>query len=120
MSKFSAQDFSTGSVYKHLINLAVPMTAAMIVQVCYSLVDRIYLGHLSDTSNMALTGLGLSFPLISIVMAFTSLFSTGATPLFSIVPRQARSENRAKNYRQHLCNDPLFCCRINAGFLHGI
>lgn len=82
MSKFSAQDFSTGSVYKHLINLAVPMTAAMIVQVCYSLVDRIYLGHLSDTSNMALTGLGLSFPLISIVMAFTSLFSTGATPLF--------------------------------------
>ena len=84
MSKFSAQDFSTGSVYKHLINLAVPMTAAMIVQVCYSLVDRIYLGHLSDTSNMALTGLGLSFPLISIVMAFTSLFSTGATPLFSM------------------------------------
>ena len=60
------------------------MTIAQLVQMLYSVVDRIYIGHLPGTSAMALTGLGLTFPIISLTAAFTNLFAAGGAPLSSI------------------------------------
>src|SRR5699024_4099748 len=64
--------------------LAVPMTVAMLVQMLYNLVDRIYIGHLPEDSANAFTGLGLTFPIVTLVLAFTNLFGTGGAPLCSI------------------------------------
>ena len=77
-------DFSKGSVRKHIVRLAVPMTVAMLVQMLYNLVDRIYIGHLPEDSANAFTGLGLTFPIVTLVLAFTNLFGTGGAPLCSI------------------------------------
>ena len=77
-------DFSRGSVYRHIINLAVPMTIAQLVQVAYNIIDRIYIGHLPGASAMALTGLGVTFPVVTLVAAFTNLFGMGGAPLCSI------------------------------------
>ena len=77
-------DFSQGKVWKNITAQAIPLTLAQLVQLLYNIVDRIYIGHLPGTDNMALTGIGLTFPVITITAAFTSLFSTGGTPLFSI------------------------------------
>lgn len=77
-------DFSQGKVWKNITAQAIPLTLAQLVQLLYNIVDRIYIGHLPSTDNMALTGIGLTFPVITITAAFTSLFSTGGTPLFSI------------------------------------
>lgn len=44
-------DFSKGSVAKNIWSLAVPMTVAQLVNVLYSVVDRIYIGHLPDAST---------------------------------------------------------------------
>ena len=82
--KEKQNDFSAGSVYRHIIALAVPMTVAQLVQMLYNIVDRIYIGHLPGGSAMALTGLGLTFPVITLIMAFTNLFGMGGAPLFSI------------------------------------
>ena len=68
-------DFSVGSIPRHIINLAIPMTLAQLVQMAYNLVDRIYIGHLPGTSSIALTGLGLTFPIITIIMAMTRMKS---------------------------------------------
>ena len=87
-------DFSKGAVWKNILALAGPMTAAQIVQVLYSVVDRVYLGHLGSGNSHALTGLGLTFPVITIIVSFTLLFSTGGVPLFSI-SRGAGDEERA-------------------------
>lgn len=84
MQKNSKNDFSEGSIWKTVLALAIPMSMAQLVQVCYSIIDRIYIGHLQSTSSLALTGLGLTFPVITIISAFTNLFSTGGVPLFSI------------------------------------
>lgn len=73
-------DFSKGSVRKHIVRLAVPMTVAMLVQMLYNLVDRIYIGHLPEDSANAFTGLGLTFPIVTLVLAFTNLFGTGGAP----------------------------------------
>lgn len=77
-------DFSQGSIPRNIMRLAVPMAAAQLVNVLYSVVDRIYLGHLSGTDSLALTGLGVTMPIISILMGFANLCGTGGAPLCSM------------------------------------
>ena len=77
-------DFSKGNVYTLILSLAVPMIFAQLVQVMYNVVDRIYIGHLPGTSTDALTGLGLTFPIVTLILAFTNLFGMGGAPLCSI------------------------------------
>ena len=75
-------DFSQGSIAKNIMSLAVPMTAAQLINVLYSVVDRMYLGRLPG--HLSLTGLGLCLPIISILMGFANLCGTGGAPLCSI------------------------------------
>ena len=75
-------DFSKGSISRNILALAAPMTAAQLINVLYSVVDRIYLGRLPG--HLALTGLGLVTPIISIIMGFANLCGTGGAPLCSI------------------------------------
>ncbi|MDE6969041.1 MAG: MATE family efflux transporter, partial [Eubacterium sp.] len=89
-------DFSKGNVSTNIIRQAIPLTLAQLVQLLYSVADRIYIGHLSDTNNMALTGIGLTFPIITLVAAFTNLFGTGGTPLFSIARGRGQHERAEK------------------------
>lgn len=87
-------DFSKGSVCGHILLQAVPLTIAQLIQLLYNIVDRIYIGHLPGTNGAALTGVGLVFPIISIISAFTNLFASGGAPLFSIA-RGAGEEQKA-------------------------
>lgn len=77
-------DFSNGAVWKCIVAQAIPLTLAQLVQLLYNVVDRIYLGHMGNGDSMALTGVGLTFPVVTLIMAFTALFGTGGVPLFSI------------------------------------
>lgn len=77
-------DFSRGSIPKAILSLAAPMTAAQLVNILYSVVDRIYLGRLPGTGHLALTGLGITMPIISILNAFANLCGMGGGPLCSI------------------------------------
>ena len=77
-------DFSRGSIPRNIMGLALPMTAAQLVNVLYSVVDRIYLGHLPESDSLALTGLGITMPIVSILMGFANLCGTGGAPLCSI------------------------------------
>ena len=88
------RDFSTGPVWKCIVAQAIPLTIAQLVHLMYNVVDRIYLGHMGNGDSMALTGVGLTFPIVSLIMAFTALFGTGGVPLFSI-ERGAGNEERA-------------------------
>ena len=59
-------DFTKGSISGNIMRLAFPMMAAQLINVLYSVVDRVYIGHLPDASTLALTGLGLTLSLIHI------------------------------------------------------
>ncbi len=87
-------DFSKGKVWQNIVAQAIPLILAQMVQLLYNVVDRIYIGHLPGADSMALTGIGLVFPLTTLIAAFTFLFGTGGTPLFSIA-RGAKQEERA-------------------------
>lgn len=90
-----ATDFSKGKVWQNIIAQSIPLILAQLVQLLYNVVDRIYIGHLPGADSMALTGIGLVFPLTTLIAAFTFLFGTGGTPLFSIA-RGAGKEERAE------------------------
>ena len=88
-------DFSRGPVWKCIMIQAVPLMIAQLVQLLYNVVDRIYLGHMGDGDSLALTGVGLTFPVITLIMAFTALFGNGGVPLFAMA-RGAEEEDRAE------------------------
>lgn len=88
-------DFSRGKVWQNIIAQSIPLILAQLVQLLYNVVDRIYIGHLPGADSMALTGIGLVFPLTTLIAAFTFLFGTGGTPLFSIA-RGAGEQTRAE------------------------
>ena len=77
-------DFGTGSVKRLVLSQALPLTIAQTVQLLYNIVDRIYIGHLEGVGDLALTGLGITFPVIVIIAAFTNLYGSGGATLFSI------------------------------------
>lgn len=87
-------DFSQGKVWQNIVAQSIPLILAQLVQLLYNVVDRIYIGHLPGADSMALTGIGLVFPLTTLIAALTFLFGTGGTPLFSIA-RGAGQEERA-------------------------
>lgn len=88
-------DFSKGKVWRNIIAQAVPLILAQLVQILYNVVDRVYIGHLPGEDNIALTGVGLVFPITILIMAFTCLFSMGGNPLFAMA-RGARDEDKAE------------------------
>ena len=89
-------DFSKGSIPKAIMRLALPMTAAQLVNILYSVVDRIYLGHIPGTGHLALTGLGLTLPILSVLMAFANLCGMGGGPLCSIY--RGKGDNQEAEY----------------------
>ena len=74
---------------RNIVHMALPMTVAQLINILYNVVDRMYLGRLPG--HLALTGLGLCLPIISILMAFANLCGMGGAPLCSI--HRGRGEN---------------------------
>ena len=71
-------------ISKLLLRLALPAVTAQIVNVVYNIVDRIYIGRIPDIGSYALTGVGVVFPLIIVIVSFTNLVSMGGAPRASI------------------------------------
>ncbi len=69
---------------KLLFKLAVPTVIAQLVNMLYNIVDRIYIGHIPQNGDLALTGVGVCMPLIMIISAFAAFVSSGGAPRASI------------------------------------
>lgn len=82
--KTRRNDFSQGSLRLAIIKMALPMMLAQTVNVLYSIVDRVYIGHIPGVGSLALTGIGLTMPIVSLISAFANLCGTGGGPLCSI------------------------------------
>ena len=89
-------DFAKGPVWKCILAQAAPLMLAQLVQLLYNIVDRVYLGHIGEQNSLALTGVGLIFPMVTLITAFAVLFGTGGVPLFSIARGAGNEEKAAK------------------------
>ena len=80
-------DLGTAPVGKLLFSLALPTIASQIVNMLYNLVDRVYIGHMQPVETvgtLALTGVGVCFPIIMVISAFAFLMGMGGAPRASI------------------------------------
>ena len=75
---------ATAPIGKLLFSLAVPAITAQVVNMLYNIVDRIYIGHIPEIGTAALTGVGITFPIITLISAFSSLIAMGGAPRASI------------------------------------
>ncbi|MBS6195599.1 MAG: MATE family efflux transporter [Clostridiales bacterium] len=74
----------TESIPKLMVQLAVPSVIAQLINVLYNIVDRIYIGRIPEVGHLALTGVGVTFPILMLISAFSSFVGAGGAPLAAI------------------------------------
>lgn len=79
-----------------LFRMAVPAITAQIVNVLYNMVDRMYIGHIPKIGAAALTGVGVTFPIIMVISAFAALMAMGGAPKASIMMGKGDRETAEK------------------------
>lgn len=72
--------FAKESIGKLLLKMATPAILAQIVNLLYNIVDRMFIGKIQDVGTVALTGVGVTFPIIILISAFASLIGMGGSP----------------------------------------
>lgn len=94
--KSNQVDLGSGSVGKLLFKLALPAITAQIINVMYNMVDRMYIGHIKGVGAEALTGVGVTMPVIMAISAFAALVSMGGAPRASIMMGKNDKESAEK------------------------
>ena len=96
-------NFGDSNVQHSILSAAGPMLAAQLLNLLYNIVDRIFIGKIPGEGTIALAGVGICFPIVSLVTAFASLYGTGGSPLFSM-------ERGKKNHHgaQNILNNAFF------------
>ena len=83
-ARHSDEILATAPIGRLILKLAVPSVAAQIINMLYNIVDRIYIGHIPVVGDVALTGVGVTFPIITLISAFAAFAGQGGAPLASI------------------------------------
>ena len=84
MNQKGEQKMGTESIPKLMVSMAVPSIIAQIINILYNIVDRIYIGHIPGVGAAALTGVGITFPIITLISAFSAFVGMGGAPLAAI------------------------------------
>ena len=110
MNKMKRIDFENGSVTGNILGATLPMLVAQILNLLYNIVDRVYIARIPKVGTAALGAVGLCFPIIVIITAFSNLFGTGGAPLFSIYRGKSRKTLPSRSWIL------LFPCSASAVF----
>lgn len=86
----------TENVSKLMFAMSVPSIIAQIINILYSIVDRIYIGHIPNVGTNALIGIGVTFPIITLISAFSAFVGNGGAPLSSIALGRGDRERAEK------------------------
>lgn len=78
------EKLGTAPLGRLMLSLALPTVLAQLINVLYNVVDRIYIGHMQGDGNRALTGVGVTLPIITLIAAFSAFAGAGGAPLAAI------------------------------------
>lgn len=108
-------DFEEGKITENILRASIPMLVAEIFSLLYNIVDRIYIARIPGIGTTALGAVGLCFPIIVIITAFSNLFGGGGAPLFSIA--RGRGEKKEASF---IMNTSFFMISVCAVILMAI
>lgn len=96
MTQTKEQKLGTMPLPKLMASLAIPSVIAQLINVLYNIIDRMYIGHIPKVGPTALTGVGLTFPIIMLISAFSAFIGAGGAPLASISLGKGDKERRKR------------------------
>ena len=94
---------------KLVVRIALPSMLAQFVNVLYSIVDRMYIGNIADVGELALAGVGVCGPVITLISSVASLIGIGGAPLMSI----RLGEKNLPKAKAILANSFLMLCVLS-------
>ena len=103
----SQQTLGTESVYKLLLKYSIPAIIGMMVNGLYNVVDRMFIGNIPGSGPLAITGLGVTMPIVTIILAFGMLIGLGTTTNISIKLGQGKKEEA-----QNLIGNAITLCIV--------
>lgn len=102
-------DLGRDKISRLVFRIALPSMLAQFVSVLYSIVDRIYIGNIPGTGDIALAGVGVCGPVVTMVGSAAFLIGIGGSPLMSI----RLGEKNIKAAERILANSFLSLCVIS-------
>ena len=96
MNQSREDKLGTMPIPKLMLSLAIPSVIAQLINVLYNIVDRMYIGHIKEVGSVALTGVGVTFPIIMLISAFSAFVGAGGAPLAAIALGKGDRERAEK------------------------
>lgn len=81
METSKEERMGTASIGRLMAGLSLPCIVAQVINVLYNIVDRAFIGHIEGVGATALTGVGLTLPILMLVTAFSTFAATGGSAL---------------------------------------
>lgn len=85
-------DLGRDRLFPLVCRLAIPTMLAQLVSVLYSIVDRIYIGNIEGIGSLALAGVGVCGPIVTLLSSFASLVGLGGAPILAMRLGEGRRE----------------------------
>lgn len=104
-----AVDLGRDPIGPLLCRLALPTITAQVVNLLYNIVDRIYIGRIPLEGKLALTGMGVTFPVITLISAFSALVGMAALPRLDCT--RGRGEGPRRTHARNVRHGALGHCR---------
>lgn len=118
MQQEKERRMGTEPIGKVMIGMAVPSIVAQVINILYNIVDRIYIGHIEGVGMEALTGVGVTFPIITLISAFSAFVGAGGAPLAAIWLGKG-DRKRAEQIMGNGVSMLLFFSLLLMGFFYG-
>ena len=99
---------SSASIGRLMVRFALPSITAQVVNILYSVVDRIYIGHLPDGASLALTGIGVCYPILTVISAFSLFAGSGGAPLAAIQLGKSEHDSAARARAESILGNSFF------------
>ena len=96
-------DLGNDSITQLVLKLAIPTMIAQFVNMLYSIIDRIYIGNIPGEGSIALAGVGICGPIVTLLSSFGTLIGLGG----SILMAMRMGEGNMKRAKQILSNSFL-------------
>ena len=77
-------DLGKDSIWALTFKLCIPTCLAQAVMVLYSVVDRMFIGHIASVGDIALAGVGVAAPITTLISSFAVLIGMGGAPIMAM------------------------------------
>ena len=101
-------DLGRDEISRLVVKLAIPTMLAQLVNVLYSIVDRMYIG--TGVGDLALAGVGICAPIVTLLASFGSMVGQGGAPIMAM----KMGSGNEKEARQVLNNGFLMLLILSA------